>query len=91
MSHLSCCMEGNVLGIMEEPHVEDNHEEGAYLQVFVKSHYEEYFGQAHVGIQNGIEEFLDMGNMSKDIDPVDYSCSKITLIQYGTRFINLWF
>ena len=30
VSHLSCCMEGNVLG-MEEPHVEDIHEEGAYL------------------------------------------------------------
>ena len=36
VSHLSCCMEGNVLGIMEEPHVEDNHEGGAYLQVLVK-------------------------------------------------------
>ena len=31
VSHLSCFMEGNVLGIMEETHVEDNHEEGANL------------------------------------------------------------
>ena len=60
-------MEGNVSGLMEEPHLEDNHEEGAYLQVFVKSHDEEYFGQAHVGIHNGIEKFLFMGNMDEDI------------------------
>ena len=52
---------------MEGPHVEENHEEGAYLQVFVKSHDEEYFGQAHVGIQNRIEEFLAMVNMAEDI------------------------
>ena len=36
MSHLSCCIEGNVLGIMEEPHVEDSHEGGVYLQLLVK-------------------------------------------------------
>ena len=67
MSHLSCCMEGNVLGIMEGPHVEDNRDEGEDLQVFVKSHDEEYFGQAHVGIQNGVEELLSMKNMAEDI------------------------
>ena len=67
MSALSFCMEGNVLGIIEGPYVEDNHKEGADLQVFVKSHDEEYFGQAHVGIKNGIEEFLAMGNMAEDI------------------------
>ena len=37
MSHLSHFMEENVLGIIEGPHVEDNHEGGADLQVFVKS------------------------------------------------------
>ena len=31
VSHHSCCMEGNVLGIMEEPHVEDSHEGGSDL------------------------------------------------------------
>ena len=31
VSHLSCFMEENVLGIMEGPHVEENHEEGADL------------------------------------------------------------
>ena len=31
VSHFSSCTEGNFLGIMEEPHVEDIHEEGAYL------------------------------------------------------------
>ena len=45
--------------------MEDNHEEGSYLQVFVKRHEEEYFGQAHVGIWNGIEELLTMGNMGE--------------------------
>ena len=47
--------------------MEDIHKEGAYFQVFVKSHDKEYFGQAHVDIQNGIEEFLAMGNMTEDI------------------------
>ena len=50
VSSLSCFMEGNFLGIMEGPHVEDNHEEGADLQVFVKIHDEDYFGQAHASM-----------------------------------------
>ena len=33
----------------------------------MKSHDKDYFGQALVGMQNGIEEFLSMGNMAKDI------------------------
>ena len=60
-------MEENVLGIMEGPHVEDNHEGGAYLQVFMKIPDEDYFGQALVGMQNGIEEILAMGNMAEEI------------------------
>ena len=64
--HLSCCMEGNFLGIMEEPCLEDNHE-GVILQVFVKIHDKYYFGQADVGMQNGIKEFLAMRNMAKEI------------------------
>ena len=67
VSHLSCCMEGNVLGIMEGSHVEDNHEGGADLHVFVKSPDEDYFNQAPVGVKNGIDDFLAMGNMAKDI------------------------
>ena len=35
--------------------------------MFVKSPDEGYFGQAHVGMLNGIKEFLDMRNMDKDI------------------------
>ena len=50
MSHLSCFMEENILGIIKGPHVEDNHEGGAYLQAFVKSLDEDYFGQAPVGM-----------------------------------------
>ena len=43
-------MEGNFLGLMEESHVEDNHEEQADLKVFVKSHDEEYFSQAPISM-----------------------------------------
>ena len=46
MSHISSCMEGNVLGIMEETHVEDNHEEGLDLKVLMKIYDEENIGQA---------------------------------------------
>ena len=67
MSHLSCCMEGNVLGIMEQPHVEDNHEEGANLQVLVKNYEEENIGQALIKIGRKDKVLLDMGNMAKDI------------------------
>ena len=67
MSHLSCCMEGNVLGIMEEPHVEDIHEEGADLQVIVKSYEEENIGQALIDIGRKDEVFLAMGNMVEEI------------------------
>ena len=35
--------------------------------MFVKSHDEEYFVQAHVGIHDGIYGFLAMGNMAEDI------------------------
>ena len=41
---------------MEEPHVEDIHEEGVDLQVFMKSLEEEYSGQALIGMNNDIEE-----------------------------------
>ena len=67
MSHLSCFMEENVLAIVEGPHVEDNHEGGADLQVFVKSLNEDYFGQALVGMQKGIKKLLAMRNMVEDI------------------------
>ena len=36
VSPLLCFMEGNVLGLMEEPHVEENHDEGVDLRMFVK-------------------------------------------------------
>ena len=52
---------------MEGPHVEDSHEEGAYLQVFVKSHDEECFGQALIEIERKDEVFLAMGNMAEEI------------------------
>ena len=45
----------------------------------MKSHDEEYFGQAHVGIQNGIEEFLAMGNMAEEI-PSESTRKDVNLI-----------
>ena len=64
VSHLSCCKEGNVLGIMEKPHVEDNHEDRADLQVFVKIYEEENIGQALIEVSRKDEVmFLAMRNM----------------------------
>ena len=37
-------MLGETLDVLEEPHVEDKHEEGAYLQMLVKSYDEENIG-----------------------------------------------
>ena len=34
---------------------------------------------------------MDKKTLLRVVDPVDYSSSKITLIQYGTMVINLWF
>ena len=63
MSHLSYCMEGNVLGIMEEPHVEDNHEGGVDLQMLVKRYEEENLVQAIIEIERKDEVLLAMENM----------------------------
>ena len=63
MSHISCYMEGNVLGIMEEPHVEDSHEDGADLHVLVKSYEEENMEQAPIEIEDKDEIFLSIRNM----------------------------
>ena len=51
---------GANLDVMDEPHVEDKHEEDAYLQLLVKSHDEKYFGQALAGFEKKYEESLDM-------------------------------
>ena len=58
MSPLLCCMEGNVLGLMEEPHVEDIHEESADLQVLVKRYEEDNFGQALMKCSSLLERGL---------------------------------
>ena len=50
MSHLSCCMEGNVLGIVEKFTVEDGHEESSNLQVLVKEDTIEYIDQTLVSL-----------------------------------------
>ena len=63
MSHLSCCMEGNVLGIMEEPHVDDIHEEGADLQVLAKSYEEENIGQELIDVEMMDKVFFSTRNI----------------------------
>ena len=50
MSNLSCCMEGNVLGIVEEFPVEDGHEKSSYMQVLVKEDTIEYIDQSLVSL-----------------------------------------
>ena len=65
MSHLSCCMEGNVLGIMEESHVEDEHEKSSYLQVLVKEDTIEYMDQTLVSLQKYIQEDIPFRSASK--------------------------
>ena len=67
MSHLSCCMEGNVLGIIEELDVEDSHEGGADLQVLVKIYEEENLGQALIENERKDEVFLSLINMADQI------------------------
>ena len=87
MSHLSFYMEGSVLGIMEEPHVEDNREGGADLQVLVKIYEEENMGQALIEIERKDEVFLSFRNMA---DHIKYGlekkipCSSIDWIDRGT-------
>ena len=67
VSHLSWCMEANVLGIMEKPHVEENHEEGADLQVLVKSNEEEKIGQALIEVERKDELFFSTRKMADRI------------------------
>ena len=55
------------LDVLKEPHVEDNHEEGADLQMLVKRYEEENLGQALIEIERKDEVFLAMGNMPEDI------------------------
>ena len=68
-------MVGGTLDVLEEPHVEGKHEEGAYLQMLGKSYDEENIGQLLIDIDRKDEEFLSMGNLSEDI-PIE-STSKI--------------
>ena len=50
MSHRSCCMEGNVLGIVKEFPVEDGHEKILDLQVLVKEDTIEYIDQSLISL-----------------------------------------
>ena len=78
MSHLSSYKEGNLLGIIEEPHVEENHEEGSELQVHVKRYDEENIGQALIEVERKDEVLFSTINMSDHIpygsvDKIPYS------------------
>ena len=55
------------LDVLKEPHVEENHEEGADLHMLVKRYEEENLGQALIENERKDEAFLYMGNMAEDI------------------------
>ena len=55
------------LDVLKDPHVEDNHEEGADLQMLVKRYEEENIGQELIDIGRKDEFFLVMVNMAEYI------------------------
>ena len=72
--HPPYCMEknnmhmvGTTVDVLKGPHVEDNHEEGADLQVLVKIYEEESIVHALIDIGRKDEVFLAMENMAEDI------------------------
>ena len=64
MSHLSCCMEGNALGIKGKSHVEEGHEKRADSQMLGKSYEEDNMDQAPIEIKDKDEVFFSIRNMS---------------------------
>ena len=64
MPHLSCCMEGNVLGIMGKSHVEEGHEKRVDLQMLGKSYEEENMDQEPIEIEEKDELFFSIINMA---------------------------
>ena len=93
--HTPSCMEknhvhmvGTTLDVLEGAHVEDKHEEGAYLQMLVKSYDEENIGQALIEIERKDELFLDMGNMAEDI-PIEPTIKEIIYPWIGWINISL--
>ena len=71
-------MVGETLDVLEEPHVEDKHEEGTNLQMLVKIYDGENLGQAFIEIEMKDEVFLDTGNMAEDI-PIESTRKKYYL------------
>ena len=63
--HLSSCMEGNALAMMEEFHVEDEHEESYDLQVLVKGDDMEYLVQTLIILHKYIQEDIPFRSTRK--------------------------
>ena len=63
--HLSSCMEGNLLGMVEELHVEDEHEESSALQVLVKGDDMEYLVQTLIVLHKYIQEDIPFRSTRK--------------------------
>ena len=58
-------MVGTTSDVLKEPHVEENNEEGAYLQMLVNNYDEENIGQALTKIETNDEVLLAMGNVDE--------------------------
>ena len=50
-------MVGDTLDVMEEPHVEDKHEEDVYLQVLVKRHDENKLAKHLLGLRRRMDSY----------------------------------
>ena len=60
------------MDVLEEPHVEDKHEEGADLHMLVKIYNEENIIQSLIDIERKDEELLSMGNINEG-NPIELS------------------
>ena len=95
--HPPSCMERNhvhmvvtTLDVLKEPHVEDNHEEGADLQMLVKRYEEENLGQALIEIERKDVVFLAMVNMSEDIPIESERKDDYLFMDWVDKYILKW-
>ena len=93
--HPPSCMEtnhvhmvGTTLDVLEEPHVEGKHEEGADLQMLVKIYEEENLGQALIEIERKDQVLLAMGNMPEDIQIESESKDDYLFMDWVDKYIT---
>ena len=93
--HPPSCMEKNHvhmvvsnLDVLKEPRVEDNHEEGADLQMLVKRYEEENLVQALIEIERKDELFLAMVNIVEDISIESASKDDYLFMDWVDKYIT---